>query len=529
MKLYKPLVLTIFAFALTIVLATAVPTTRAAATLVVDDDLVQCPTATFATISTAVVAASPGDTIQVCAGTYNEQVIVNKQLIILGAQNGVDARTRTAVPSPTVESIITSASGILVDVQTSGIMIDGFTFSGGTRSIESTFGTIDALRLANNRMLGFTNAGVFLNNPGLNITALQNVIDGSAKIGGGGLFHLDTDNFDGFRLIDNRIINGTTGTGFFVDGNHNAGPSVLRSPLIAGNEISGNGTGANLGRFAFEFGEISNNIFGNNLFDGLQGGIQNTLITGNTFSSNGRSGLALTGFGGAGDSTRGAQGNTVTCNLFTGNGFGTPGPMVQLGEGIFLSSGQFPGTISTNTINTNNIAGNRVGLTYNGTETINAQNNWWGSATGPTIASNLGGTGDPIVNPSGSVNYTPYSSAVNGCAPSPDSDGDGFGDNVDNCPTTPNPGQEDGDSDGVGDACDTCPNDATNDADGDGVCDDVDECLGTPPGTVVNPFGCPLAETKDQCKNGGWQTLFRANGTGFKNQGDCIQYVNTGK
>ena len=30
----------------------------------------------------------------------------------------------------------------------------------------------------------------------------------------------------------------------------------------------------------------------------------------------------------------------------------------------------------------------------------------------------------------------------------------------------------------------------------------------------------------DQCKNGGWQTF--TNPT-FKNQGDCIQYVNTGK
>jgi hypothetical protein len=37
------------------------------------------------------------------------------------------------------------------------------------------------------------------------------------------------------------------------------------------------------------------------------------------------------------------------------------------------------------------------------------------------------------------------------------------------------------------------------------------------------------ATNKDQCKDGGWQFLFRANGTGFKNQGDCIQYVNTGK
>lgn len=37
------------------------------------------------------------------------------------------------------------------------------------------------------------------------------------------------------------------------------------------------------------------------------------------------------------------------------------------------------------------------------------------------------------------------------------------------------------------------------------------------------------ATSKDACKNGGWQSLARAGGSPFKNQGDCIQYVNTGK
>jgi hypothetical protein len=41
------------------------------------------------------------------------------------------------------------------------------------------------------------------------------------------------------------------------------------------------------------------------------------------------------------------------------------------------------------------------------------------------------------------------------------------------------------------------------------------------------PFKVPV--TADDCKNDGWQTLKRADGTSFKNQGDCIQYVNTGK
>jgi hypothetical protein len=38
-----------------------------------------------------------------------------------------------------------------------------------------------------------------------------------------------------------------------------------------------------------------------------------------------------------------------------------------------------------------------------------------------------------------------------------------------------------------------------------------------------------VATSKDQCKNGGWQNVKRDDGSSFKNQGDCIQYANTGK
>jgi uncharacterized protein (TIGR02145 family) len=56
-----------------------------------------------------------------------------------------------------------------------------------------------------------------------------------------------------------------------------------------------------------------------------------------------------------------------------------------------------------------------------------------------------------------------------------DSDGDGIPDEVDNCPTVSNPGQEDLDSDAIGDACDP-------DIDGDGVLNVADNCP-----TVYNP------------------------------------------
>ena len=99
--------------------------------------------------------------------------------------------------------------------------------------------------------------------------------------------------------------------------------------------------------------------------------------------------------------------------------------------------------------------------------------------------------------------------------PPPDGDSDGVADADDNCATTPNPDQTDTDGDDQGDACDS-------DDDNDGVPDTGDDCS-TVPGAAQN--GCPLPTEKEQCKNGGWMNY----GTTFKNQGDCVSYMVTGR
>lgn len=48
-------------------------------------------------------------------------------------------------------------------------------------------------------------------------------------------------------------------------------------------------------------------------------------------------------------------------------------------------------------------------------------------------------------------------------------------------------------------------------------------------GTTYDFEPYQVANNKDQCKNGGWTTLRRADGSSFKNQGDCVSYTNNGK
>ena len=62
----------------------SVPQAARAATLTVGQKSAACPKPLYLTIQSAVNAASSGDTIHVCAGTYPEQVVITKSLNLSG-------------------------------------------------------------------------------------------------------------------------------------------------------------------------------------------------------------------------------------------------------------------------------------------------------------------------------------------------------------------------------------------------------------------------------------------------------------
>jgi nitrous oxidase accessory protein NosD len=95
--------------------------------LLVDDDKVQCPAATFTSIQDAINAANPGSLIRVCPGTYREQLSINKSLQIEG-DNGAIVLPSIMVANTTGSSGTPIAAAILVKdaakVEIEGLIVD---------------------------------------------------------------------------------------------------------------------------------------------------------------------------------------------------------------------------------------------------------------------------------------------------------------------------------------------------------------------------------------------------------------------
>ena len=78
------------------------------------------PTYDYASIQDAINAASGGETIEVAAGTYTENISITKSLTLRGPNANVEFDSRLA------ESIISPASGTPITVSAAGVTINGF-------------------------------------------------------------------------------------------------------------------------------------------------------------------------------------------------------------------------------------------------------------------------------------------------------------------------------------------------------------------------------------------------------------------
>jgi hypothetical protein len=351
--------------------------------------------ADYATIQAA-VNDSGCATINVAAGTYNELVSIGRTVTINGAQATVDARTR-AVPVSS-ESVVGTADGAF-QIEADNVVIDGFTIQGVTN---------DPNVVGHGLVAGiWTNPGFSGTHGGHQIR--NNIIQGNI-IG----IELDNDGSFQTKVQQNRIQNNNASgpdSGSGIDTNFGLTNAVIDSNTFAGNTNSGinnfnSGVNASV--------TVSNNEFAaNRRAIGWSFATASQIINNNIHNSTDSATADVRLFGGV-------NGLTITCNDIT-NG---------AGRGIRIDEecgGSCPN--SNITINTNNIAGNAVAglvvdhLSYAGV--LNAQGNWWGSATGPTIASNPGGTGDKIDDQDGVVLYSPFATSPNSCAP-------------DQCPSDPN-------------------------------------------------------------------------------------------
>lgn len=370
------------------------------------------------TIQAAINKASASDTITVAAGTYNEQVQVNKTLTLNGAQANVDARTRV----PSGESIINNACSP-VQITADKVVLNGFTVQGST-----------------------------LTDPCLNTGIWTN----PAFSGTHG----------GHQILNNIVQNNISGIELDNDGTF---PTKVQFNLIQFNNNPGPGSGNGI---QTNFG-LSNAVIDSNKFVG-QTSSSELLISGSspiTISNNTLDvGIAMFLSSGVTISGNNSTGNTVSGTIYVGgavSGVTISGNILKNGvEAIVVEDSFAVGANSAVSVNNNCISGNSTnglrvapGSYSGGPLSLNATGDWWGAASGPKHNGAGPGTGDNIADPDGVVAYTPFLTSTTGspCAP---------------------------------------------------------PAVGPP-------------TNKDQCKGDGWMTFNVPKK--FKNQGDCIQYVNTGK
>ena len=330
-----------------------------------------------ATLQYAVNQSVSLDTINISAGTYSVSgvVTINKTLTILGAQAGVDARTRLAA-----ETVLSNSQGI---------------------SVSANNVTFDGLTIQDSNIAAFTGYGIWLN-PSIDGTTIVNTIFQNNIVGLGLANAGASQCLIQYNLFqNNNQPGGAFGTGIYTD--EYVGGSVS-NVLISDNRFESNenaGIGLSNNTLALSNSDftITNNIINNcgrgiYIYNTIGTNIISNTITNLSAPTDGGSSVALGIYGG--NSNLSALQN----NFNSGARYG-----VRIGA--FLAAN------SDILIHDNNISGYATaGLLVNDAPigpTDFATCNWWGDASGPYNASlNPAGAGDEVSGTLVLGNFSPW-------------------------------------------------------------------------------------------------------------------------
>ncbi len=301
----------------------------------------------FTTIQAAIDAASPGDTIIVAAGTYNENVVVNKSVTLQSAE-----KHKAKIDGDTTGDGV--PDGSCMTLSANGVTIDGFDIRNGYNGI---IGETDNSIISNNNIHGHLN-----------------------YVGSNGVGILLWGDNDNNQILDNKIEQNDR-QGIFIG--YGGASKISNGNMISGNDIKKNGlytqpNGPDASAYGIQLWNADGNTIENNKIRDHDDWFP---YGGTTFDW--AQGIYLCA----------AFNNIVKGNDLHKNNFGV---------GAY-SSGRTP--VGSNQIHYNNIRGNTGYGVMNSYDTItlDATCNWWGHYSGP---GGVGlGTGDAV---SGNVVYDPW-------------------------------------------------------------------------------------------------------------------------
>ena len=361
----------------------------------------------YQTISPAIPRVVAGGTIYVAAGTYQESLggwrdfEIFKSLSLIGAGSG---------------STIVELSGLQHGVEirpdgTGNVLVEGIAFTkraANTKSsdwaviVGETGGTFNNLTFKDVEVAWGQARNLYLANATYNSVVLENCNihhSGAWGFSARGTItsmavtdsHFDNNGWDdpshgiGFDLDMPISVSSLTVTGGTFNNNKSKGINLVNTNNATFTDITAsNNSGASAGGF------------GVSLWEWI-GTSQNLVFNNPTLTDNATDGLLI-----GSETGMTVSGVTITGGTITGNGRG--------GVFIYRAAGWGDGVIEDVTITQANISGNTqygvgVIMPY---ETVMAERNWWGHATGPSHTSNPHGTGmggDAVTD---GVDFTPW-------------------------------------------------------------------------------------------------------------------------